>query len=205
MSHLKLSHCSWPVICREAKRQKLEELSQQLHVLENDIELVQLRSDAVGCLCCALWPFMVSNPSWIPEVCMSEQTTAAADVSFMLWQVPEDSDELTEDLVLPNPATLLQNRLRELSGQPLSSAPGQQSFWLQLHATRRCVWRPVRWYCGVSHPLLLLCSSPERLVASRTAAPAASVAARGAIDAASACNSASDCRQRSPQGAPRAA
>ena len=63
-----MSHCSWPVICREAKRQKLEELSQQLHVLENDIELVQLRSDAVGCLCCGLWPFTVTMPSWIPEV-----------------------------------------------------------------------------------------------------------------------------------------
>jgi hypothetical protein len=57
----------------------------------------------------------------------------------MLWQVPEDSDELTEDLVLPNPATLLQNRLRELSGQPLSSAPGPQWFWLLLHDTYRCL------------------------------------------------------------------
>jgi hypothetical protein len=41
-----------------------------------------------------------------------------------LWQVPEDSDELTEELALPHPATLLQNRLRELSGQPLSNVPG---------------------------------------------------------------------------------
>jgi hypothetical protein len=39
--------CTWPLACREAKRQKLEELSQQLHVLENDIQLVQQRSDAV--------------------------------------------------------------------------------------------------------------------------------------------------------------
>jgi hypothetical protein len=65
--------------------------------------------------------------------------TTAADQSSMLWQAPEDSDELTEDLVLPNPATLLQNRLRELSGQALSSAPGQQWCWLLLHVTYRCL------------------------------------------------------------------
>jgi prefoldin subunit 5 len=40
------------MISREAKRQKLQELSQQLHVLENDIQLVQQRSDAV------CWPLL---------------------------------------------------------------------------------------------------------------------------------------------------
>lgn len=33
---------------REAKRQKLEELNQQLRMLENDIQLVKQRSDVVS-------------------------------------------------------------------------------------------------------------------------------------------------------------
>ena len=108
-------------------------------MLENDIELVQLRSDTVGCL--APWHVaMHCDNSALVTCSVQKQTdTTAADQSAMLWQGPEDSDELTEDLVLPNPATLLQNRLRELSGQPMSSAPGQQEFWLLQHGTCRCL------------------------------------------------------------------
>lgn len=136
-------------MCREAKRQKLEELSQQLHMLENDIQLVKQRSDAVRLrspvcklalmlVACGIlvakkvsgivvrwWMLQQNGLEGLPEAQQHDRSVLCSNLN-LFWQAPEGSNELDGELPLPHPAALLQNRLRQLSAQPgfAPSTPG---------------------------------------------------------------------------------